>query len=183
MIAPSRTEVVTWTSSIRTRDSRPQVDVRLQADGGRARVPEAGVEGLQSVLAEGGPGGMGVRAGAVVGEEQQVVGGARGGEGGEVEAPGKAHAAVLAQGVAVEMEAAEVADPPRVEHEAAVPGLPVGGNLEGGAVTSPRRAGRPRTRGSGGARGPASSRPAGGAPSGPSANSHSPLRSRRRSAR
>ena len=77
---------------------------------------------------------MSVGAGAVVGEEQQVVDGAGTGEGGEVEAPGKAHAAVLAQGVAVEMEAAEVADPPRVEDEAAVPGLPVGGDLQGGAV-------------------------------------------------
>ena len=37
-------------------------------------------------------------------------------------------------GLAVEMEAAEVAHPPRVEDEAAVPDLPVGGNLEGGAV-------------------------------------------------
>ena len=83
---------------------------------------------------------MGIGAGAVVGVEQQVVGGARGGEGSEVEAPGPAHAVVLAQGPAVEVEAAEVAHPPGVEDEAAIPDLPVGGDLEAGAV--PPRGGR-----------------------------------------
>ena len=47
---------------------------------------------------------------------------------------------VLAQGLPVEVEAAEVAHPPGVEDEAAVPGLPVGGDLEAGAV--PARGGR-----------------------------------------
>ena len=117
-----------------------QQDVGLQADGGRARAPEQGVEGLLRVLADGGFPRMGIGAGAVVGVEQQVVGGARRGERGEVEAPGAAHAVVLAQGPAVEVEAAEVAHPPGVEGEAAVPDLPVGGDLETGAV--PARGGR-----------------------------------------